>query len=771
MRLNIPIERRDEEARHSRDRRLEFENRIDFPAFAKRLRAWDTQWRGLMRRMNKPWDHATDYNPLMTFSKVEDMHAVLFGFVSELTFFRVAASSRGELPPEIMQQRSDRLTELLRWSLLNESNGIAFLDQFIHDGIMLGVGFGEVSWLRDTRNIQAEIFIPPELARSEERNDVRLIKQLMSERLQSKTLREVGKGKYQADFIDEDGEKKSGLFWIDRENPNREEGVLSLIVQREWSFHNAPFLRNIAPWDIIVPSDTIGLQQAKRYWVRRFFGIEELAANYRSGLFNAMTRDDLEELRIMAKSGEKTGKVPNVSDVSAQSTSGHDIVEAARDASLRSGKLESRKDRFEVFFEYAFEDVDGDGVAESIVRAMVEGHGKPRLLMRQRIEYLYPHGRRPHFDWHFLPAGHRYYGIGIPEILETSQVEENAFYQARSDVLEIITKPGGMYDPMSGLAPDEIRYAPGMMVKARLADGPAFQPFAFASDPSLLFREQSGIELMAERAIGQTDMGMGRSPNRPNAPRTLGGTAIVVRQQQLRTNVYLTRLLVGQGSHPSGMSELFRQYMELYACFIPENKEFRATGTNEVHAISRSDLQGRYDFVIDVGEDMNNPQLRLQNSLLVYDRSLANPLVMNNEQALWHVTTRMWEASGIRNARKILPPPDPQTNRPPMDPETILDALSKGIRLKPLPGEDHNAMLAAITDLLGDQRRIAEWPSEAIPLLEQYAQQTMQFAMAAQSSAMQQRGQLGSANSIGGQIVSQEQVATPIGGIGGDLNL
>jgi hypothetical protein len=474
------MEKRREEARLCLDRKADFESRCGFGSYTQNLAKWDIQWRGRMDRYNRPWPHASDYNPPVTFSKVEDVHAILYGFVSGFDFFTVAAAAKSGNADEIMRKRAQDWTDLLRWSLQNESNSSAFLDRFTHDGITYGSGFGSLSWFRACRKIRSEIFIPDELRADEKSADTTIIKAALGEDLK-RGIEKRDSESWDICFVDDDGEEKDGIAWVDRDNPFRPEGEPVLVVERDAVWYEAPRPRNIAPWDILVPPDALDLQTCRRFWVRERMGYDEISRLCESGVFNAISRDDLKDLREKA-----SRKNPALSG----SSGSHDTVDAIRDTDLGTTKISSSSDLFEVIFEYCFEDVDDDGYEESIIRAVIN-FGKPILAMRHRLEYLFPHGRRPVFDWHYIPVDNRYYGMGIPELLERTQMEANCFYQSRNDVLEIITKPGGMYDPMSGLAPNEITYTPGMMVKVR-DPATAFRPFVFPVDPTHLLREQSG---------------------------------------------------------------------------------------------------------------------------------------------------------------------------------------------------------------------------------------------------------------------------------------
>jgi len=356
------------------------------------------------------------------------------------------------------------------------------------------------------------------------------------------------------------------------------------------------------------------------------------------------------------------------------------------------------------------------------------------LFMDHRLEYLHTHGRCPNFDWHFVPVDGRYHGMGIPEIIHGDQIEENAFYQARSDVLEIITKPGGMYESMSGLTPDQITYRPGMLIKVR-SPQTAFQPFVFPVNPGLLFQEQQGIELQAERAIGSTDMGLGRSASRPNAPRTATGTAIMVRQQQVRIDVPQKRSMYGRGERPNGVMEWLLQYMALYQANMSPEKQFRSIRTDEPMVVSRADLQGRWDFIVSFDPEISNPALRAQNAAMRYESSLRNPLMLQNPQALWEVTVDFFEATGMKNARRVLPPPGGQTNRVPMDQNEEFFLLSKGVFIEPLPTDNHQEHIAKILDLSQDEvRRASLFTPQTLPLLERHLVLHVNFMMGASMS-------------------------------------
>jgi hypothetical protein len=767
LRLKLKKDKRDEEARKCLERKQTLIRDTGFDRHVQRMVAWDKQWRMCMERdaADKPWPNASDYNPPLTFSKVEDIHAVLFGLLSSFDFFNLAASGGMSFGEEVMRKRSQLLSEYMKWSMQNESNSAPFLDRFTHNGVLFGHSFGILPWLQLKENIRAEVFIPDELRKVKGIKDKDLITVALGQALKDGPTR-IDKDRYRIIFIDDDGMEKEGIAYVDRENPFRPDDELVLVIDREIVRYNAPRPRIKNPWDLIVPPSARDLQTARCLFDREWMTYSEIARFAKSSLFNAVSEDDLAMLRAKSEMDSRS--------LSSSNTADQDLVIEQHDLDLGLTLLEDRRNFFEITYEYAHEDVDGDGYTESIVRAVASSSGgKPILLMRHPIDYIYPHGRRPFFDWGLIPIPGRYYCMGVPEILEKIQVETNAYYQNRSDVIELITKPTGFYEPMSGIAPNVIKIRPGFLMKARDPQR-AFAPLVFPVDPGLLLREQSITEMQAEKAVGSTEMGLGRQPGR-NAPRTLGGTAILVRQQQLRMDVFANRLIYGIGEAGGGVVEFLQQYKDLLVAFTSQKKEFRALGTDEIRVIQRSDLEGRYDFVIDIGQELNNPQIRLQNATLRYQYSMQNPLVTQDPNALWKLTVDLWEATGMKNASRVLRPPQPAEAHPPMSQEEEFALLGRGIYIEPLVSDNHMEHIAAIAEMLSpiNSYRLAQifGPTE-IPLLNKHAQKHMEFMQVAaqvqQQQGMgmqggpQQRGQRVQASMGAGMPQLQEPMAGPI---------
>lgn len=734
--------RRQREARLLFDRLTTFKSDSNWDSYVSKLRYYDQQWRARLPRTNKPWDHASDFNPHLTWTKVEDVHAVLYGFFQTLEWYMLGPSKiRKGVSMEEIRRKAEEQTEMLRQSQLNEANSLAFLDAYLHSGVTFGAGYGSIGYVRDARNMRTELYIPDEFREVEIGEDmpaIDFLKLVLGDQL-SGTLKQTEADAFEAPFIDDDGEEKDGVFWIDTEHPFRPAGQPTIICQREVVTYDAPETKFKLPWEVMVPSHAKSLQTAREYWVSERMGYHDIAFLAKIGAFNTLTMKELQELaKTDRKSADDEERPHNRYDTGGGSTqfTSTEIEEERDMQSIGPGLLETmEKTTFEVIFERRFEDVDGDGYAESVIRAAIRDR-EDILLMHHPIEYIYPHGKRPEFDWHLIPVHDRYPGMGIPEVLEKDQIEENAYHQSRSDVIEIITKPGGMYESMSGLSPESLKFTPGMLVRTR-SPQTAYEPFRFPVDPTLLFHEQVGIETDAERAVGATDMGLGRQASRPNAPRTLGGTAIMVRQQQLRTMVYLHRALYGQGDRPGSLVEWLYQYRELMAAFMPEEKQIQLKGRAEPVTVKRSDLQGRFTFVLSFDPELNNPQLRAANAVQRYQLSLGNPLVQQNPQAMWHLTQDLWRNTGLSGGPAILPPPQAGQDHPPYTDEEVLFNLAKGIYVAPVVGENLEQRITVLAEILNNPARMAEMGATAMPLVVKHMGEAMTLM---QQGTMMQMG-------------------------------
>jgi len=218
--------------------------------------------------------------------------------------------------------------------------------------------------------------------------------------------------------------------------------------------------------------------------------------------------------------------------------------------------------------------------------------------------------------------------------------------------------------------------------------------------------------------------------------------------------------MYGCGGQGGGIREILMQYMALSAAFMPSELTIR-TGTGELKTIDRGSLQGRYDFVVNLGPDVNNPQLRMQNAQVRYQNMLGNPLVQRDPRALYLLTVDFLRATGMKDAEKVLTPPTGD-DRAPMDQEDENVVMARGVYVEPLLSDNHQEHLTAIMQTVQNEQALAQmFSADKLPLLEQHAQRHQQMMMQGAQGGMMLPNAQGAQQQMGSANLGGEQVAGP----------
>lgn len=183
VRLRLRKTKRDEEARKCLDDLGDFNTRCGFDQHSENLAGFDKQWRMTIKRHNPPWDHASNFNPPITFKTVEDMHAIIAGFFQSLNFFSMAPSSLQDIAENIMRKRANMFESYVKWSMENQSNVISYFDKWVHDGCLFGTAVGYLPWVKLIRNMRTEFYLPDEAKQADNITDRTLIQIALGPRL------------------------------------------------------------------------------------------------------------------------------------------------------------------------------------------------------------------------------------------------------------------------------------------------------------------------------------------------------------------------------------------------------------------------------------------------------------------------------------------------------------------------------------------------------------------------------------------------------------
>jgi hypothetical protein len=273
---------------------------------------------------------------------------------------------------------------------------------------------------------------------------------------------------------------------------------------------------------------------------------------------------------------------------------------------------------------------------------------------------MYPtmKNRRPFVEMSITRDG-SYWPMGIGELIQDICTESTVNHNLFTEAGEMTAGPVIFFRPSSGFNPNNFRYEPGMAYPTENPDSVKMFPIKADFQYSILKDQQ--LTGMAEKVTGVSDQTMGRSSDRPNAPRTATGQTILMEQGNVRASLDHTLL----------REDLSRLLADLWAldCDMSEDSVFfRVTEedaggmfatTGGAAEMTSEERGGRYDFSLKFATSVWSKEAKKQERLQLYQLDLGNPLVAQNPRALWVILNDVHRAFGDDNFANIIPePPD-----------------------------------------------------------------------------------------------------------------
>lgn len=253
-----------------------------------------------------------------------------------------------------------------------------------------------------------------------------------------------------------------------------------------------------------------------------------------------------------------------------------------------------------------------------------------------------------------------YWCPGLGQDLKFSGEELTAFHNLMTQAAQYQAAPAGVYVPASGFEPKKLRLAPGEY--APVVDINGARQLENRADLQGCIAMFQMLMSYVERQRGISDQTMGRAPDRPNAPRTATGQALIEQGGNKRLNLDVEVIR-------EHLAVLLDRVWELYAMFgnkpdpntgqpLPlmfrvTNKELAPEG---FAAMTKQDF-ARFDFDLQFATSYYNREAEKQRAMEVYGSMAANPLFASNPLALWKLTADLWKALGKGDLAQILPPP------------------------------------------------------------------------------------------------------------------
>lgn len=369
----------------------------------------------------------------------------------------------------------------------------------------------------------------------------------------------------------------------------------------------------------------------------------------------------------------------------------------------------------------------------------------------QKLDDLYPGltRKRPFVHADLMKDGDTW-SPGVAELLEDIEIELTVNHDMATDAGEKASSPFGAYRPASGFAPKKFKLEPGLMVPT---DNPRddLQFYNIQFDPQFsVMREQSLIAI-AERVTGITDQAIGRSIDRPNAPRTARGQLALLDEGNIRINLDnvvfredWTRILgyLWEQVCAFGDEEIFFRVTEEQAKGLFESKDGFASLTKDERA-------GRMDFQIKFATSVHSREAVKEQKTNIMAALLQLPIVAQNAAAQWLIADDVLKANDLSGMGKYMPRPAPPNY--PMTPDEEWALMLQGEDVHPHQGDDHAWHLANHQQqLITAQNSTREKDTDGMMKLITHIQETQEIqAQAIAAAEMQKQMEAGLQQGIG----------------------
>ena len=505
--------------------------------------------------------------------------------------------------------------------------------------------------------------------------------------------------------------------------PDPDDVELDIFVHADTIIRDAPTLTQVSVADFLAPVESNDLQAARcnhhRYW---------------------LTIDDLEDLRdrglayfdetvweaIRKNAGHEADYTPGMAKPKSKPAMEEDHV--------RQMALQTMGDKTESDIETGFE------VIESYYTYRMPGDSAPReyvfwwlpdyrwVYRSTFMEVICPTNSRPFTSWDFLPDDDESFeSYGIGHIVMDIQTILNDVFNQQMDRDTLINLPFGFYNPTSGLKKGDVKIEPGKLVPT---SAPKDIVFPNWNRPNVA--DMPYIQLLmsfAERLTSATNYFQGSAPSQPNAPRTFGATAAIIQEGQINFDLHIQR-------YHRSLHEVFAGSQQLYAHFKSEDEiQFMAPGAETIGKIRIDDLRKSVGLIFKSNATNTNKAVKQQFNMLLYDRFMANPLIVTQPMALYNITRRFALSHEYLEFDQDVPRPMPEMDHAPMDQMEEIEAMRMGQNISVLPVDNHQMHLQIIQQFMMDDASM-EMSPESMTMLVTHSSQHQQMAAMMQRAAM-----------------------------------
>lgn len=304
---------------------------------------------------------------------------------------------------------------------------------------------------------------------------------------------------------------------------------------------------------------------------------------------------------------------------------------------------------------------------------------------------LYPRMRKrnPFIDLSTVKDG-SFWSPGLGELLEDIQNEMSINHALFRKAGMLSVGPIIFFNPASGWDPDTFEYSPGVAVPtANPADVKVVTLTANLEYAQVMNQTLKGI---AELVSGVTDQSLGRSSDRPNAPQTASGQAMLLNEGNIRVSLDMSMLREDLSAALNYIWLLDSEYADEKVFFRVTEDDPQFDVNKGFGTMTAEDRLHPYSFDLKFATSLWSREAKKQHLLQLYGLSLQNPIVAQNPRALWVILNRVWEAFGEDSFREILP--EPPSLEQPMMPKQEWVEMMKGdvVQVSPLDDDTQHIL-------------------------------------------------------------------------------
>lgn len=438
------------------------------------------------------------------------------------------------------------------------------------------------------------------------------------------------------------------------------------VVETEVVEHDGPVftVENLEDW--VLPVRTRDLKTADHYTRRMFPSLEDVLDMRDNGILE-FDEETLELLRTLPDDVKQQDQSANPETVSQEKDAQQGIPNVPQG---RQGEIE--------LWNWTGWFRPDDAERSQRIVAFFQPQRK-KLLGVMRLVDLCPDGRDRFICSRAVRDPNIFWGRGLAEFLEAISNEMDAFHRLATQAGEGAIGPVIFYSPAAGFNPDQRKMEPYTAVPC--ADPNAVKVVNLGQinmGPYVLIIQQ--LIGFSENITALTQAQLGRTSDRPNAPRTYGQQALL----QAESN---TRLLLDIRLERTSLKELLNRVWEMDKMWLPKPYFFRVTEESGDDVLTAEDMMGEYDFDIGPVTSVANKAVRLQEDM----QALALSVQIGLPQAVFPMLKKVLTKLGHPDVAANIP--DPQLKQQ-LTPEEENVRMFQGQDVDPHPMDNDAVHIA-----------------------------------------------------------------------------